>query len=137
MKKKVLFLCPGNSCNSQMAEGLLKHFHGDKYDVYSAGVKPVGIDKNAVQVMKEIGIDISKQTSKHINDFLNQEFDIIITICSDSEKAFPKILTSAEKLDWKFFDPAEGIETQKDLLLAIREVRDGIIEKIKKHFDQP
>lgn len=134
MKKKVLFLCSGNSCNSQMAEGLLKHFHKDKYEVFSAGVKPVDINKNAVQVMKEIGIDISKQTSKHLNEFLNQEFDIIITVCNDSEKNFENVFNKIQKLHWKFFDPAEGIETQKDLLIAIREVRDGIKEKIKEYF---
>lgn len=134
MKKRVLFLCPGNSCSSQMAEGLLRHFHGDEYEVFSAGVKPIEVNKNAVQVMNEIGVDISRQTSKHINEFLNQEFDIIITLCCDSETTFPNIFAKAQTINWKFYDPAEGIETQKDLLAALREVRDGIKEKIDEHF---
>lgn len=134
MKKKVLFLCSGNSCNSQMAEGLLRHFHGKEYDVFSAGVKPVEVDKNAVQVMKEIGIDISKQTSHHVNEFMNQNFDIIITFCSDVKPSYPSFWEQAKKLYWSFFDPSEGIKTQKDLLKALREVRDGIDEKIKETF---
>lgn len=134
MKKRVLFLCPGNSCNSQMAEGLLRHFHGDEYDVYSAGVEPVEVDKNAVEVMKEIGIDISKQTSKHINNFLNQKFDIIITVCEDAKESYPTLFEEAQRLNWSFFDPAEGLTTQKDLLKALRELRDDIKTKITEHF---
>lgn len=134
MKKKVLFLCPGNSCTSQMAEGLLRHFYGNEYEVFSAGVKPVGINKNAVDVMKEIGIDISRQTSKHINEFLNQKFDIIITVCDDTKESYPKFLDAAQKINWRFFDPLEAIDTQKDLLKALREVRDEIKEKIIEHF---
>lgn len=134
MKKRVLFLCPGNSCNSQMAEGLLRHFHGDEYDVFSAGLNPVGVDKKAIQVMREIGIDISKQTSNHINDFLNQKFDIIITVCDEGEYNYPNIFAQAQRIEWKIFDPSEGISEQGDLLKALREVRDEIKEKIHQHF---
>lgn len=134
MKKKVLFLCPGNSCQSQMAEGLLRHFYGNEYEVFSAGVNPIEVNKNAVEVMKEIGIDISRQTSKHINKFLNQKFDIIITVCEDAKEAYPNFLTEAQILSWNLFDPSEGIATQKDLLKALREVRDEIKEKIIEHF---
>lgn len=134
MKKRVLFLCSGNSCNSQMAEGLLRHFKGNEYEVFSAGVKPVDVNKSAVQVMKEIGIDISRQTSKHINEFLNQEFDIIITVCDDAKDYLPKFIESAKKFNWGLWDPSEAISTQKDLLESLREVRDEIKEKIKEYF---
>lgn len=134
MKKRVLFLCPGNSCNSQMAEGLLRHFHGDRYEVFSAGVNPLGVDKNAVEVMKEIGIDISKQTSKHVNEILNQNFDIIITVCDKEKNSDFDFLAAAQKFNWSIFDPSEGISSQKDLYKALREVRDGIKEKIDEHL---
>lgn len=135
MKKRVLFLCPGNACNSQMAEGMLKHFYKDEFDVFSAGLNPIGIDKSVIDVMKEIGIDITDQTSKHLNDLINKEFDIIITFCSDSqESSHPVFLSAAQKYNWDFFDPSEQLWTQKDLLKALREVRDGIKEKILEHF---
>lgn len=136
MKKKVLFLCQGNACHSQMAEGLLKHFYGDKYEVFSAGVAPVEVNKNALEVMKEIGIDISKQTSKHISDFLNQKFDVIITITDTDTGAepLPSFLNEAQRFNWRFFNPSEGLEYQKDLLKAFRELRDEIKEKIVDHF---
>jgi len=134
MKKRVLFLCPGNSCHSQMAEGLLNHFYGNEYDVFSAGVEPIEVNKNAVEVMKEIGIDISKQTSKHINEFLNQKFDIIITVCDEAEEALPESITGVRQLNWDLYNPLEAIDAQKDLLKALREARDGIKEKIIEHF---
>lgn len=138
MKKKVLFLCQGNSCHSQMAEGLLKHFHGNKYDVFSAGVNPAGVDKNAVEVMNEIGIDISGQTSNPISDFLNTKFDIVVKfndVVNDlDEDAYPSFWSQVEKFDWRVFDPAERLDYQPDLLRALREVRDDIKNKINKHF---
>lgn len=140
MKKRVLFLCQGNSCHSQMAEGLLKHFRGGEYEVYSAGVKPVEVDRNAVEVMNEIGIDISRQTSKHINKFLTQKFDIIITfgdIGKEKEGAISKFFHDAIRIYWSTFDISEGISTQKDLLKGLREVRDDIKSKITKQFKTP
>lgn len=134
MKKKILFLCPGNSCHSQMAEGLLRHFYGSEYEVFSAGVNPVEISKNAVEVMKEIGIDISKQASKHVNEFLNENFDIIITVCGSDNVVYPRFLAKAQSLYWDFFDPAEGIGAQKDLPQALRQLRDDIKAKIIEHF---
>ena len=134
MKKKVLFLCPGNSCHSQMAEGLLKHFYGNEYDVFSAGLNPIEINKNAVEVMNEIGIDISKQTSKHINKFLNENFDIIITLCNDANNPYPNIFDGALNINWELIDPSEGLWAQKDLLKALREVRDSIKDNIVEHF---
>lgn len=134
MKKKVLFLCPGNSCHSQMAEGLLKHFYGDEYDVFSAGLNPIEVSKNVIEVMNEIGIDISNQTSKHINDFLNDHFDIIITVCDETNESLPALTAEAEKVRWDFFYPMEALETQKDLPKALRALRDDIKEKVLEHF---
>ncbi len=134
MKKKVLFLCPGNSCQSQIAEGLLKHFYGSEYEVFSAGLNPIDINKNAIEVMKEIGIDISQNKTNHINDFLNQNFDIIITFCSNKEIKSSPFLSKALTYNWSLYNPAEGIETQKDLLKALRELRDNLKQKIIEHF---
>lgn len=134
MKKKVLFLCTGNSCNSQMAEGLMRQFYGDKYEVFSAGISPLKINKNAIEVMKEIGVDISNQASKHINKLLNQHFDIIITVDNNVKETVPGFWEAAEKYDWQLFDPAEKLDTQKDLIPALREVRDQITEKIHENF---
>ena len=134
MKKRVLFLCPENNCHSQMAEGLLKHFYGDKYEVFSAGVSPTCLNKNAVEVMKEIGVDISKQTSKHVNNFLDQKFDVIVTLCDKDRDSYENLFSKAQRLRWDFIDPSEGLEYQKDLPKALREVRDGIKTKIIEHF---
>jgi len=134
MKKKVLFLCEGNSCHSQMAEGLLRHFYGNEYDVFSAGINPIEVDKNTVEVMNEIGIDISKQASKHINKFLNQNFDVIITFRNEAQKPYPTFFTEVERLNWSFYDPAESLEYQPELPKALRELRDDIKRKITEHF---
>ncbi|HSA05658.1 MAG TPA: arsenate reductase ArsC [Candidatus Gastranaerophilales bacterium] len=134
MKKRVLFLCTGNSCRSQMAEGLMRQFYGDKYDVYSAGVNPTEVNPNAIKVMKEIGIDISNHTSKSVNEYINQTFDIIITVCDNAKESCPIFPGKAERLHWSFFDPAEAIGTQEELLKAFTEVRDQIKDKIHSYF---
>lgn len=136
MKKKVLFLCAGNSCNSQMAEGLMRQFYGDKYEVFSAGVQPTKINKSAIDVMKEIGIDISEQASKHINEFLNQPFDIIITVGNNQEENISGFWEDAEKHDWSMFEPSEKLSAQKDLVPALREVREQIKNKIYNYFSK-
>ncbi len=89
MAQKVLILCTKNSCRSQMAEGVLKHYGGDKFIVESAGLEPTHVNKNAIKVMKEIGIDISNQHSKDVVDFLGQYFGYIITVCSDADEKMP------------------------------------------------
>lgn len=134
MKKKVLFLCPGNACQSQMAEGLLKHFYGNEYDVFSAGLEPIDINKGAIEVMKEIGIDISEYKAKHIDNFMEQNFDIIITFCNKGDNILPSFFEKALTYNWGLYNPAEGIETQKDLLKALREVRDELKKLIIEHF---
>lgn len=134
MKKTVLFLCEGNSCNSQMAEGLMRRFYGDEYEVFSAGVKPIALNKSAIEVMSEVGIDISSQASKHINDFLNQHFDFIITVGESSNEKVSEFWEAAEKHDWRLFEPSEMLSTQEELLPALRELREQIKEKMHNYF---
>lgn len=136
MKKKVLFLCEGNSCNSQMAEGLMRRFYGDEYDVFSAGVKPIGLNKTAIEVMSEVGIDISNQTSKHINEFLNQHFDFIITVGESTQDAVTDFWDTAEKHNWRLFEPSEMLSAQEELLPALRELREQIKEKMHEKFSR-
>lgn len=136
MKKKVLFLCEGNSCNSQMAEGLMRRFYGDDYEVFSAGVNPIGLNKTAIDVMQEVGIDISNQASKHINEFLNLRFDFIITVGQDSHDAVTDFWDAAEKHDWMLFEPSEMLSAQEELLPALRELREQIKEKMHERFSR-
>ena len=136
MKKKVFFLCTGNSCRSQMAEGLLRQLYGDKYEVYSAGIKPTEVNKRAIEVMNEIGIDISKQTSKSVNEFTNKPFDIIITVCDNAKESCPFFPCQAERLHWSFVDPAEATGTPDGITGAFRDVRDQIKSQITDIFCQ-
>lgn len=136
MKKTVLFLCEGNSCNSQMAEGLMRRFYGDEYEVFSAGVKPIGLNKTAIEVMSEVGIDISNQASKHINDFLNQHFDFIITVGESHHEKVSEFWEAAEKHDWMLFEPSEMLSAQAELLPALRELREQIKEKMHEKFSK-
>lgn len=125
--KKVLFLCTGNSCRSQMAEGLLRHNYGNKYEVYSAGTQPTSINPYAVRVMKEIGIDVSSQYSKHVDDLKDIDFDIVITVCDNAKESCPAYFGRAKKLHWGFEDPAGATGTEEAILAKFREIRDQII----------
>src|SRR5207237_4111527 len=106
MKRKVLFLCTGNSCRSQMAEGLLRHLAGDHFEVVSAGTHPVGLNADAVEVMKEIDINISGHRSKRVDEFLGQQFDYAITVCDRAKETCPIFPSAASLLHWSFDDPA-------------------------------
>lgn len=88
-KERILFLCTGNSARSQMAEGLLRHMAGDRYEVFSAGTRPTGLNPTALQVMREIGIDISGHRSKHVDEFSGQAFDCVFTVCDNAREACP------------------------------------------------
>lgn len=124
MKIRVLFLCTGNSCRSQMAEGFLKHLGGDKFDVYSAGVNPTEVNPLSVKVMNEIGIDISGQISKSVKEFLGQKFDYVITVCDDAKQACPVFPGQYERIHWNLEDPAGAQGTDEERLKVFREVRD-------------
>jgi len=131
MKKKVLILCTGNSCRSQMAEGILRHYGCDRYDVFSAGTNPSAVNPVAIQVMKEIGIDISNQRSKHVDEFKNQKFDYVITVCDDAKESCPLFPGKAKRLHWSFPDPPHDREVTGEVLDEFRKVRDLIHAQFK------
>lgn len=123
---RILVLCTGNSCRSQMAEGLLRHYGGDKVEVFSAGLEPKGVHPLAIKVMAEIGIDISKQTSKHVNEFVGQKFDYVITVCDNAAVNCPTFPGDAVRLHWPFDDPAGAVGTEEEVIGFFRCVRDRI-----------
>jgi arsenate reductase (thioredoxin) len=126
-KKRVLFLCTGNSARSQMAEGLLRHKAGDRFEVFSAGTHPKGMHPRSIDVMKEIGIDISKQTSKDVASYANRKFDYVITVCDRAKQECP-VFPGAEPIHWGFDDP---VDASQDKQLAIfRRVRDEIRQRL-------
>ncbi len=131
MKKKLLFLCTGNSCRSQMAEGLLRHWAGDRFEVLSAGTDPQAVHPLAVEIMGEIGVDISGHSSKSVKKFLDREFDYIITVCDRANETCPLFPGRAKRIHWNLKDPAqaEGNETEK--LKAFRQVREELISRIE------
>jgi len=126
-KPAVLVLCTGNSCRSHMAEGILRHVAGDLFDVHSAGSKPAGyVHPKAVAVMKEIGIDISAHTSKHMNEFLRRKIDTVITVCGNADQACPMFPGQVNRYHWGFDDPAHATGTDEEILNVFRLVRDQI-----------
>lgn len=134
MKPKVLFLCTGNSARSQMAEGLLRHFAGDDYEVLSAGTHPKGVNPLAVQALREIGIDISGQTSKNVSEFLGLSIPYVVTVCDRAKESCPIFPGTFRFLNWSFDDPAEATGTREEQLAVFRRVRDELEERIKKQF---
>ena len=132
MKKKVLILCTGNSCRSQMAEGILRHYGSDRYEAASAGTKPSKVNEIAIKVMNEIGIDISKQRSKNVSEFNGQNFDYIITVCDNAKESCPVFPGNAVRLHWSFPDPPHDQEITEQVVNEFRKVRDMIHDKFKK-----
>ena len=132
MKKTVLFLCTHNSCRSQLAEGLLKNLAGDKFDVYSAGVEPTSVHPLAKKVMKEIGIDISGQQSKSVDEFLDKEFDYVITVCENARQTCPFFPGNHELLHWSLEDPAIALGSEEERLLMFRKIRDQLRDHIQR-----
>jgi arsenate reductase len=126
-KPSVLILCTGNSCRSHLAEGILRHAAVDLFDVYSAGSKPAGyVHPKAIAVMKEIGIDISGHTSKHMNEFLDRKIDTVITVCGNADQACPMFPGQVNRYHWGFDDPAHATGSEEEILNAFRRVRDQI-----------
>jgi len=135
-KKRVLFLCVGNSCRSQMAEGLLRDMAGDKYEVESCGAVATGLSSRAVQAMGEIGIDISQQQSQRDEEYQGQRFDYVITVCDESgETPCPVFVGEAvERLHWPFVDPAYALGDEEEVMAVFRRVRDEIKAKLEDYF---
>jgi arsenate reductase (thioredoxin) len=131
-KPKVLFLCTGNSCRSQMAEGWLRHLAGDQFEVFSAGVKPVGVNPLAITAMGEVGIDISRQRSKHVGELLGQSFPYVVTVCDSAREQCPIFPGTFKKLHWSFEDPAAARGSEEQRLAVFRRVRDEIGERVRE-----
>ncbi len=126
-KPVVLILCTGNSCRSHIAEGVLRSVAGDLLDVRSAGSKPAGyVHPKAIEVMKEIGIDISGHSSKHLNEFLNSSVETVITVCGNADQACPMFPGQVNRHHWGFTDPAHATGSEEEILEEFRRVRDQI-----------
>ena len=133
-KAKVLFLCTGNSARSQMAEAFLKKWGGDRYDAYSAGTEPKGINPYTDRVMKEVGASLGGQYSKHIKEYMGKiHFAYVITLCDEAERSCPAIFPGmGQRLHWSFEDPAAIMGSDDEKLAKFREVRDQIEWTIKE-----
>ncbi len=131
MKQRVLILCTGNSARSQMAEGLLRHLAGDRFEVFSAGTRPSVVNPLAIEAMQEVGIDISGHRSKSLTEFLDQPFDYVITVCDQAAEACPVFPGPAQRIHWSFPDPAAVTGTPDVRLAAFRRVRDAINKQLR------
>ncbi|RPI15778.1 MAG: arsenate reductase ArsC [Ignavibacteriae bacterium] len=136
MKNKILIICTGNSCRSQMAEGYLRSLDHE-LEIYSAGTKPeIKINPNAVEVMKEIGIDINNQYPKNVNDFVLMNFDYVITVCDSAKETCPYFAGNVKhRVHLGFEDPADAEGSKEEVLSVYRKVRDQIREEFKKFYE--
>ena len=130
-KIRVLILCTGNSARSQMAEGLLRHEGGERFEVHSAGTVPSFVRPQAIEAMREIGIDISGHRSKSVDEFAGQEFDYVITVCDNANENCPVFPGKTKRIHWSFDDPAEALGTEEEKLAVFRRVRNEIAEKLR------
>jgi arsenate reductase len=135
-KKRVLILCTGNSARSQMAEGLLRNDAGDRFEVESAGTRPSQVRPEAIAVMRELGIDISGNRSKHVDEFAGQGFDYVLTVCDNAREACPIFPGGAIAIHRNFDDPAALHGTEEERLALFRRVRDEI-RRYLRDFPKP
>ncbi len=133
---KILVLCTGNSCRSQIAEGYLRHFAGNKSEIYSAGIETHGVNPKAIETMKEDGIDISAHTSNHIDEYLGLDFDYVITVCDHAEKNCPYFPTRAKRFHQNFPDPAKAVGNEEEVRKEFRRVRELIKDFCKKFIER-
>jgi arsenate reductase len=129
--KNILVLCTGNSCRSQIAEGYLHYFAGDKANIYSAGIETHGVNPRAIENMKRDGIDLSHHTSNNINEYLNIDFDYVITVCDNAKESCPYFPTNAIKFHYNFPDPAKATGTEEEIMEQFRAVRELIRQYIQ------
>jgi arsenate reductase (thioredoxin) len=125
-KKRVLILCTGNSARSQMAEGLMRHDSGDRFEVFSAGTKPSRVRPEAIEAMREVGIDISGQRSKSVDEFAGEPFDYVLTVCDNARESCPIFPGHAVRIHQTFADPAAVQGSDEERLSAFRRVRDEL-----------
>ncbi len=129
-RSKVLFLCTHNSARSQMAEGLLRHLAGDRFEVMSAGTEATHVRPLAIRAMDEIGVDISSQESKTLERYLREPFDYVITVCDDANEACPFFPGASNRLHWSFEDPSRAGGSEEERLAVFRSVRDRIRDRV-------
>ena len=127
---RVLLLCTGNSCRSQMAEGFFKHYGNGKFEVYSAGLRPSHVHPLAIKAMAECEIDITNQYSKTVSEFLDQEFSHIITVCGGAKELCPTFQGKHKAIHWSINDPATAEGTEEEIMKIFRDVRDKISEEV-------
>ncbi|HZX75036.1 MAG TPA: arsenate reductase ArsC [Cyclobacteriaceae bacterium] len=132
-KKKILVLCTGNSCRSQIAHGYLNKFVNGKADVYSAGIETHGVNPKAIQTMKEDGIDISHHTSNNVNEYANINFDYVITVCDNAKENCPYFPATVKSFHYNFPDPAKAKGTDEEVMAQFRSTRD-LIKTYCKNF---
>jgi arsenate reductase len=133
-KKRILILCTGNSARSQMAEGLLRHDAGDRFEVFSAGTKPSQVRPEAIAVMREVDIDISGQQSKTVDELTGQHFDYVLTVCDNAKETCPIFRSKTIAIHHNFEDPASVRGAESERLAAFRRVREGLREYLQKVF---
>lgn len=133
-KQRVLILCTGNAARSQMAEGLLRHDAGDRFEVESAGILPSRVRPEAIAVMREIGIDIGAQRSKHVDEFAGRDFDVVLTVCDNAKENCPIYPSHANRLHKNFEDPSNVEGGEEERLAAFRHVRDELREYLRQVF---
>ncbi|TFG98875.1 arsenate reductase ArsC [Candidatus Thorarchaeota archaeon] len=132
---RVLFLCTGNSARSQIAEAILKHIGGEGFDVHSAGTKPQSeVNPFAIEVLIERGVLIENLYPKHVNEFVNQEFDLVVTVCDDAKQSCPFFPGARQMEHWSLEDPAVFQGTYNEILLTFRETRDEIEKRIRERI---
>jgi arsenate reductase (thioredoxin) len=134
-KKRVLVLCTGNSARSQMAEGLLRHLGGDRFEVFSAGVEASFVRPQAIEAMRELGVDISQQRSKAVSEFLDMDFDYVITVCDNANQRCPVFPGNVRRIHWSIDDPVVP-GTKETQLEAFRSARDELRQRLQTFIDE-
>jgi len=134
-KKRLLFLCTGNSCRSQMAEGWLKHLGGNRFEAFSAGIVAHGKNPRAIAVMAEAGVDISNQESEALDPAILDTLDLLVTVCGNADETCPAVPVTCEKEHWPFDDPAKASGTEEEIMAEFRRVRDQIRKKIERFLE--
>ena len=135
-KIKVLFLCTANAARSQMAAGVVKNDFGDRIETYSAGTNPKEVSRLAVMVLDEIGIDISNETSDHLDKYKDMAFDYVVTLCDDANENCPVFFGGVQRLHMGFSDPPHSNDPSPEILEKFRDVRDAIRSRMRNFFDK-
>ena len=135
-KQRVLILCTGNSCRSQLAEAIWRHDAGDRWDCFSAGVDPKGINPRTGRVLKELSISLDGHRSKNVSEFAGQHFDLVITVCGHAREVCPVFPGAARQEHWPFDDPAAAKGSDEEVMAVFRRVRDQIWERIREFVNQ-